>query len=241
MAAHFPVNEVLPDYVLIQADHDLRNTRDLAAARAGRRPSAATVPGRRLGPRRHPACGHADHRRPRWATRPARVGRPPARRPNGRGAAPARRGAAPLGDGAEASSTTVPDSWRTAPSRRSWVPDGSSTGRPPRIEPWLRLADGSSETADGSRRLRDGAAQLASGLATGYDQAKIAVDDLALAGRRPRPEPDLRAPWTRTVARPATASARSTAPSGTDCCQVYEKRRMRPASSETAAAPWAVP
>lgn len=30
LARHFPVNEVLPDYVLIQADHDLRNTKDLA-------------------------------------------------------------------------------------------------------------------------------------------------------------------------------------------------------------------
>ncbi|TWG90096.1 RND superfamily putative drug exporter, partial [Nocardioides sp. J9] len=30
LARHFPVNEVLPDYVLVQADHDLRNTRDLA-------------------------------------------------------------------------------------------------------------------------------------------------------------------------------------------------------------------
>ena len=27
---HYPVNEILPDYVLIQADHDLRNPRDLA-------------------------------------------------------------------------------------------------------------------------------------------------------------------------------------------------------------------
>ena len=31
LADHFPLNEVLPDYVLVTSDHDLRNAKDLAA------------------------------------------------------------------------------------------------------------------------------------------------------------------------------------------------------------------
>jgi RND superfamily putative drug exporter len=31
LEAHFPLNETLPDYILVNADHDLRNARDLAA------------------------------------------------------------------------------------------------------------------------------------------------------------------------------------------------------------------
>ena len=66
---HYPVNEILPDYVLIQADHDLRNARDLAAARA-RRLLGRAGGRRRARPQHHPAARQADHQR---------VGRPAGR------------------------------------------------------------------------------------------------------------------------------------------------------------------
>lgn len=44
LAAHYPLNEVLPDYVLIHADHDLRDAGDLAALEYAAR-AIAQVPG----------------------------------------------------------------------------------------------------------------------------------------------------------------------------------------------------
>ena len=44
MDAHFPRNEALPDFVLVRADHDLRNPRDLATLERAAA-AVATVPG----------------------------------------------------------------------------------------------------------------------------------------------------------------------------------------------------
>jgi RND superfamily putative drug exporter len=175
LARHFPVNEVLPDYVVIQADHDLRNTRDLAvieraAAAAEQHEGVALV---------------------RTVTRP--TGEPitqaslayqsgvvgdqlgKARRKVAQGSGGAQQladgagqlddGAAQLADGA-GQAVDGADRIAAASTRLS---DGMTT-----------LLDGADAAVAGAGGLRGGAADLADGLTTAADQVQVAVDSLGL-------------------------------------------------------------
>ena len=108
---HYPDNEVLADFVLISADHDLRNAHDLAALEQAAA-SAARVPGRRLVRAVTSPLGAAD--RPGLAGLPDRPGRRPARDASGRlaaGQAPAQR----LADGRRRAHDRRTETWPKAP------------------------------------------------------------------------------------------------------------------------------
>lgn len=176
MDAHFPRNEALPDFVLITADHDLRNQRDLAAleeaadavsqvpgvgsVRAVTRPTGTTIDEASLG---HQAGVIGD----RLAG---------ARKKLAEGKADTRRlvdGAGRLSSGA----TRVADGANAAASGAGRLLDGLEE-----LHRGLeRLADGSGRVGGGSRQLRSGAAALADGLEAAVSQTQVAVDGLRLA------------------------------------------------------------
>ncbi|KRB78447.1 hypothetical protein ASE01_04050 [Nocardioides sp. Root190] len=175
LARHFPVNEVLPDYVLIQADHDLRNTKDLALIE---RASAA-------------AAQHEGVALVRTITRP--LGEPiteasvayqsglvgdelgEAKDKVTEGAGGAERlaeGAGQLDDGvtqlADGAGQAVDGAERiaTASARLSRGMD--------------KLLDGAEAAVEGTGELRTGATSLADGLDTAADQVQVAVESLGL-------------------------------------------------------------
>jgi RND superfamily putative drug exporter len=176
MDAHFPRNEALPDFVLVTADHDLRNPRDLAileqasasvakvpgvaSVRAVTRPSGATITRASLG-----------HQAGVVGTRLAHAGD---RLESGRqqsaqlvdGAAQLRTGAARVAQGADDAAAGA----------------DRLLGGVQRLHAGLeRLAAGSGSAAGGSNQLRAGAQALADGLQTAVDQTQVAVDGLGLA------------------------------------------------------------
>ncbi|MEV5000124.1 MMPL family transporter [Nocardioides sp. LML1-1-1.1] len=175
LARHFPVNEVLPDYVLIQADHDLRNTKDLALIE---RAAAATA--------QHDGVALV-----RTITRP--TGKPitqaslayqsgavgdrldEAKQKVAQGAGGADRladGADRLDDGATALAGGADQAVvgarkiATASSRLSRGMD--------------QLLTGADAAISGTGDLRTGASSLADGLTTAADQVQLAVDSLGL-------------------------------------------------------------
>jgi RND superfamily putative drug exporter len=176
MDAHFPRNEALPDFVLVTADHDLRNPRDLAtleqasaaaakvpgvaSVRAVTRPSGATITRASLGHQAGVVGDRLAHAGDRLAT---------GRQQSAQlvdGAAQLRSGATRLARGAG-----------DAAAGASRVLDGVQ-----RLHTGLeRLADGTGSAAGGSRQLRAGAQALADGLQTAVDQTQVAVDGLGLA------------------------------------------------------------
>ncbi len=175
LARHFPVNEVLPDYVLVQADHDLRTTEDLALLE---RASAAVAQ-------------HEGVALVRGITRP--LGEPiteasvayqsglvgdelgKAKDDVAAGAGGARRladGAGRLDDGAGQLADGADQATRGA-RRIVTATDKLSRGM-------TRLLDGADAAVTGTRDLRDGAATLATGLTTAADQVELAVESLGL-------------------------------------------------------------
>ena len=183
MGEHFPLNEVLPDYVLVTAERDMRNPRDLAAleqaaasiarvdgvesVRGVTRPTGTTISeaslghqagvvGRRLGGARDDlAAGESGARE--LATGAGRLSS---------GARKVASGADRVTDGAQRAAAGA---GRVLTGARE-LHDG--------VE---RLATGSDEAASGSRRLRAAADRLADGLEAGQAQAQVAVDGLGLA------------------------------------------------------------
>ena len=95
-----------------------------------RRPDAATTPRRRVGPRRHPACGP---RAPGRGTATAPGPRRPRRRRRTPGRAADRTGAArdraTRGRGPRASSSPPPPPWRSTPEWASWRRTSRSRAR----------------------------------------------------------------------------------------------------------------
>ena len=169
MDAHYPRNEALPDFVLVTADHDLRNGRDLAALEQAAA-MAARVPG----------VGSV-----RAVTRPtgttiteASVGYQAGvvgdRLADAQGRLSAgRKDAARLVDGAD----RLADGADRAVSGAGKVLTGVQA-----LHGGLEsLARGSSTAADGGARLRAGAVALADGLDTAVAQTQVAVDGLGLA------------------------------------------------------------
>ncbi len=175
LARHFPVNEVLPDYVVIQADHDLRNTRDLALIE---RASAAVAQ-------------HEGVALVRTITRPTgepitqasvayqsglvgdRLGE--AKDQVARGAG----GAQQLADGADRlddGASQLADGADQAVAGADRI--AAATARLSRG--MTKLIDGADAAVTGAGGLRTGAAELADGLTTAADQVQLAVDSLGL-------------------------------------------------------------
>lgn len=176
MDAHFPRNEALPDFVLVSADHDLRNARDLAAleqaaaavahvpgvvsVRAVTRPTGTTISQASLGYQAgrigsklasagdQLAAGHASTRK------------------LVDGAGRLHSGAAQVAHGAD----------RAANAAGQLV--GGVEGLHQGLE---KLVAGAGDVAGGSTQLRAAAATLADGLSTAADQTQVAVDGLGLA------------------------------------------------------------
>lgn len=176
VAAHYPPNTALADWVLITADHDLRNARDLAAieraadavarvpgvstVRTVTRPLGTPIPQASLGYQ----VGVAGKRLGAGADQ-ARAGVAAARRLDS-GAAQVSDGAARLAAGAD----------------QAVVGAGRLLDGAARLEAGVqRLADGVGSASAGTRQLRDGARALADGLQAGIDQTQVAVDGLGLA------------------------------------------------------------
>ena len=176
LAEHFPVNEALPDFVLVTADRDLRNSRDLAALEqlagsVARTEGVVSVRGvtRPLGePITEASIGH-------------QAGRIGAGLTEAEGRlADGQTQAARLSDGArqvDDGAGQVADGASAAASGAGRVLTGVD-----RLKSGLdRLVVGAGDAEKGSAQLRAGAAQLADALDAAYAQTKPAVDGLALA------------------------------------------------------------
>lgn len=176
IAAHYPPNTALADWVLITADHDLRTSRDLAlveraaeavarvpgvhTVRAVTRPLGEPIPQASLGHQ----VGVAGQRLGSGADQAGR-GVAAARRLD-QGAGQVSAGASRLASGAD-----------QAVAGASTLMAGAT-----RLEAGVdRLADGLRSASTGTARLRGGARALADGLEAGIAQAQVAVDGLGLA------------------------------------------------------------
>lgn len=180
---HFPVNEVLPDWVVIRSDHDLRNARDLAllesaATSVAQEDGVDLVRGitRPLGePITQASVAHqvgiVGTRLDR-ATEELSAGE--------RGAEQLADGAGRLGQGADrldAGADRLADGTQQAAGGVEELVEGTE-----RLESGVRrLLDGADASVDGTGRLRGGMAELATGLETAADQVQLAVDGLGLA------------------------------------------------------------
>lgn len=176
MDRHFPVNEALPDFVLVTADHDLRNTRDLAALEQAAA-SAARVPG--IGSVRavtRPTGTTITEASVAYQAGVVGDRLADAQGQLSDGSADADRlvdGAGQLADGAG----ELADGAQAAASGATQVLDGVES-----LHDGLeRLAGGSEQAVAGSEELRAGAKALADGLDTAVAQTQVAVDGLGLA------------------------------------------------------------
>jgi putative drug exporter of the RND superfamily len=176
LAAHYPANEVLADYVTIRADHDLRNSRDLAAlekaavsvagtdgvasVRTVTRPLGTPIDRASLG-RQFRAAGE-------------RLGGAAARLTSGAGRAEElSSGAGQLRDGAGRLANGAD---------RAAAGAGRLVGGLSRLADGMdRIAAGATDARAGSGELHAGAVALADGLTAGYEQAGLAVDGLGMA------------------------------------------------------------
>lgn len=176
LEAHFPLNETLPDYILVSADHDLRNPRDLAAleqmsAAVARTPGVVSVRGvtRPLGTTITEAslgyqAGEVGSRLS-GAGEEIRAGE--------KGARELADGAGTLSDGAGRVATGADQAVAGATRLLDGVRQLQSGV--------VRLSEGSTAALAGSERLRAGAGQLADGLDAAYDQTSVAVNGLGAA------------------------------------------------------------
>ena len=180
---HFPVNEILPDYVLIQADHDLRNPRDLAllerAASAVAQEDGVVMVRSITRPLGEPITDASVARQAgivgvRLDRASDRIGQ------GADGADQLADGAGELGDGADRlSDGTV----RLADGADDAVggADRLASGTARLSDGVRRLLDGADDAVQGTGRLAGGMQDLADGLRTGADQVRLAVDGLGLA------------------------------------------------------------
>lgn len=179
---HFPVNEVLPDYVLVEADHDLRNARDLAlleraAASAEQQPGVVLVRGitRPLGrPIEQASLSHQS------GIVGERLGRAGERLEEGEdGARRLVDGADRLSNGADrlaSGSGQLAGGARRAAGGAGRIADGTGD-----LAAGIdRLLDGAEAAARGAGGLRAGADDLAIGLEAAADQVAVAVDGLGM-------------------------------------------------------------
>ncbi|HJQ07504.1 MAG TPA: MMPL family transporter [Nocardioides sp.] len=176
IAGHYPLNEVLPDYILISSDHDLRNAADLAAIEYASRAVAQT-----------PGVVSV-----RAITRP--LGTPI---PQASVGYQAGKVGEKLGGAAHQLATKSSSSQQLA-SGSAQLSDGAGrvaggahravdgTGRLLRgsqrlLDGLTHLTTGSGTAKAGSIQLRDGAAELAQRLDAGHTRATYAVNGLGQA------------------------------------------------------------
>ncbi|KAA1422108.1 RND family transporter [Nocardioides humilatus] len=180
---HFPVNEILPDYVLIQADHDLRNPRDLAllehAASAIAQEKGVVLVRSITRPLGEPITDASVARQAGLVG--TRLDRASDRIGKGeKGAEQLADGAGQLGDGADQLSdgtVELADGADQAVSGADRLASGTA-----RLSDGVRqLLDGADEAVQGTGQLAGGTADLARGLRAGADQVQLAVDGLGLA------------------------------------------------------------
>jgi RND superfamily putative drug exporter len=180
---HFPVNEILPDYVLIQADHDLRNPRDLAllerAASAVAQEDGVVMVRSITRPLGEPITDASVARQAgivgvRLDHASRRIGK------GEQGATRLADGAGQLGEGADQLSD---GSGRLADGADRAIvgADRLATGTADLSDGVRRLLDGADDAVGGTGQLAGGMEDLARGLDTGADQVRLAVDGLGLA------------------------------------------------------------
>lgn len=183
MSDHFPVNEVLPEWVLIETDRDLRNPTDLAtlesvAQALAREEGVGLVRGitRPLGePITEASLAHQSEAvGDRLADQTGRLRR------GEQGAARLADGAAQVDSGAgqlEQGAGRLADGSQLAVAGMDRLVAGTA-----RLEGGVRrLLNGARTATKGSGDLRTAMSTLADGLDTAADQASLAVDGLGLA------------------------------------------------------------
>lgn len=180
---HYPVNEILPDYVLIQADHDLRNARDLAllerAASAVAQEEGVVMVRSITRPLGEPITNATVARQSgivgvRLDRASDRVGQ------GENGAEQLADGAGQLGDGAAELSDGT-GQLADGADRAAGGADRLANGTAELEQGVRRLLAGAEQAVDGTGRLSAGMGELARGLETGADQVQLAVDGLGLA------------------------------------------------------------
>jgi len=180
---HYPVNEILPDYVLIQADHDLRNPRDLAllerAASAVAQEQGVTLVRSITRPLGEPITDASVARQAGIVG--VRLDRVSDRVGDGEhGANQLADGAGRLGDGADQlsdGSGQLADGAQRAVGGADRLVAGTAD-----LEQGVRrLLAGADDAVTGTGQLATGMRELARGLGTGADQVQLAVDGLGLA------------------------------------------------------------
>jgi RND superfamily putative drug exporter len=180
---HYPVNEILPDYVLIQSDHDLRNARDLAllerAASAVAQEDGVVLVRSITRPLGKPITNATVARQAGIVG--VRLDRASDRLGEGEGGAQQLAdGAGQLGDGAgELSDGTgqLADGAERAVGGADRLVSGTAE-----LEQGLRrLLAGADDAVSGTGQLATGMRELARGLSTGANQVQLAVDGLGLA------------------------------------------------------------
>ncbi|WP_220794414.1 MMPL/RND family transporter [Nocardioides pelophilus] len=180
---HFPVNEILPDYVLIQADHDLRNPRDLAllerAASAVAQEEGVVLVRSITRPLGEPITDATVARQAGIVG--VRLDRASDRIGDGEGGAQQLAdGAGELGDGAD----QLSDGTGQLADGADRAVDGADrlvAGTADLEQGVRRLLAGADQAVTGTGQLATGMRQLARGLSTGADQVQLAVDGLGLA------------------------------------------------------------
>ena len=180
---HFPVNEILPDYVLIQADHDLRNPRDLAllerAASAVAQEEGVVLVRSITRPLGEPITDASVARQAGIVG--VRLDRASDRIGQGEdGAQQLADGAGQLGDGADQLSDGT-GQLADGAERAVGGADRLVSGTAELEQGVRRLLAGADDAVGGTGRLSSGMRELAQGLDTGADQVQLAVDGLGLA------------------------------------------------------------
>lgn len=180
---HYPINEVLPHYVVIFADHDLRTANDLAAIERATDEVARVNGVRKVRSITRPRGERIEEASIGYQSGKVGDRLEKAADDVADGSADAQRladGAAQLDTGAskiENGSGRIADGAGRAVDGAERLLNGVD-----RLNDGLqRLARGSEQAESGSAQLRDGADQLADALENGYNQAKVAVDGLGLA------------------------------------------------------------
>lgn len=176
LGEHFPVNEALPGYLLISADHDLRNPRDLAALEqaadaVARVPGIAQVRGVTR-PDGKPIDAAS------LGTQDGDIGRQLA--DAGRQVNDSRGGTQQLADGAE---QVADGTHRLADDARGGLSgiDAIIRGMQSGGDGLSQAASGTGQARLGAEQLATAAQQLAAALHTAHDQTQVAVDGLKLA------------------------------------------------------------
>ena len=192
LAEHFPLNEVLPDYVVISADHDLRNAKDLAALEQTSATIARTAGVERVRSITRPLGEPIkDASIPYQAGRIGdRLGDAGADVADGRsGATRLDAGAGDLADGAGQVADGA-DDLSTGAGRlasgadQAVVGAGRLVGGMRQLEGGVkRLSSGAGTARSGSADLRRGADTLADALEAAQSQTQVAVDGLGTAYR----------------------------------------------------------